>query len=32
MKSLIEFDVQMYESEQDCALCKEKVPQEHVRF
>ena len=32
VKSLIEFDVQMYESEQDCALCKENVPQEHVRF
>jgi orotate phosphoribosyltransferase len=32
VKSLIEFDVQMYESEQDCALCKEGVPEEHVRF
>ena len=32
VKSLIEFDVQMYESEQDCVLCKEKVPEEHVRF
>jgi len=32
VKSLIEFDVQMYEGEQDCALCKEKVPPETVRF
>ena len=32
VKSLIEFDVQMYEGEQDCALCKERVPPEHVRF
>ena len=32
VKSLIEFDVQMYEGEQDCALCKERVPPELVRF
>jgi orotate phosphoribosyltransferase len=32
VKSLIDFDVQMYDSEEDCLLCKEKVPLEHVRF
>ncbi|HJU93858.1 MAG TPA: phosphoribosyltransferase family protein [Pyrinomonadaceae bacterium] len=32
VKSLIEFDVTMYEGEDDCPLCKENVPQEHVRF
>ena len=32
VKSLISFDVEMYESGQDCPLCKEKVPEEHVRF
>ena len=32
VKSLIEFDVQLYDGEQDCPLCKEKVPVEHVRF
>ena len=32
VKSLIEFDVTMYESEEDCPFCKEKVPPEHVRF
>ena len=32
VKSLIDFDVTMYEDEQDCPLCKEKVPEEHVRF
>ena len=32
VKSLIDFDVQMYDSEDDCLLCKEKVPLEHVRF
>ena len=32
VKSLIDFDVQMYDSDQDCVLCKEKVPEEHVRF
>ena len=32
VKSLIEFDVTMYESEDDCPFCKEKVPPEHVRF
>lgn len=32
VKSLIEFDVTMYEGEDDCPFCKEKVPAEHVRF
>jgi orotate phosphoribosyltransferase len=32
VKSLINFDVQMYDGESDCPLCKEKVPEEHVRF
>ncbi len=32
VKSLIDFDVKMYDSEDDCLLCKEKVPLEHVRF
>lgn len=32
VKSLIEFDVTMYEGEQDCPFCKENVPPEHVRF
>jgi orotate phosphoribosyltransferase len=32
VKSLIDFDVQMYDSEDDCLLCKENVPLEHVRF
>jgi len=32
VKSLINFDVQMYDGEQDCPMCKEKVPPEHVRF
>jgi orotate phosphoribosyltransferase len=32
VKSLIEFDVTMYEGEEDCPFCKEKIPQEHVRF
>ena len=32
VKSLIEFDVQLYDGEQDCPLCKENVPLEHVRF
>ena len=32
IKSLIDFDVKMYESDQDCAECKEGVTPEHVRF
>lgn len=32
VKSLIEFDVTMYEGEDDCPFCKEKIPPEHVRF
>ena len=32
VKSLINFDVQMYEGEGDCPMCKEKVPPELVRF
>ena len=32
VKSLIDFDVTLYDSEQDCPLCKEKVPPEQVRF
>lgn len=32
VKSLIDFDVQMYDGEQDCPMCKETVPQELVRF
>ena len=32
VKSLIEFDVKMYESDQDCAECKKGVAPEHVRF
>jgi orotate phosphoribosyltransferase len=32
VKSLIEFDVQMYDSGQDCKECKEGVPAEEVRF
>ena len=32
VKSLIEFDVQLYDGEDDCPLCKEGVPVEHVRF
>ena len=32
VKSLIEFDVTFYEGEGDCPLCREKIPQEHVRF
>jgi orotate phosphoribosyltransferase len=32
VKSLIEFDVQMYDGEQECVQCKEKVPPETVRF
>ena len=32
IKSLIDFDVKMYESDQDCTECKEGVAPEHVRF
>jgi orotate phosphoribosyltransferase len=32
VKSLIEFDVKMYESEQDCPECKNGVAPETVRF
>jgi orotate phosphoribosyltransferase len=32
VKSLIDFNVQMYDGEQDCPECKAKVPPETVRF
>ncbi|HKG60305.1 MAG TPA: phosphoribosyltransferase family protein [Pyrinomonadaceae bacterium] len=32
VKSLMDFDVKMYESDQDCSECKEGVTPEHVRF
>jgi len=32
VKSLIEFDVKMYEGDQDCAECKKGVTPETVRF
>ena len=32
VKSLINFDVQMYDGEGDCPMCKEKIPPELVRF
>jgi len=32
IKSLMDFDVKMYEGDQDCAECKEGVTPEHVRF
>ena len=32
VKSLINFDVQMYDGEGDCLMCKEKIPPELVRF
>ena len=32
VKSLIEFDVKMYESEQDCPECKQGIAPETVRF
>ena len=32
IRSLIDFDVKMYESDQDCTECKEGVTPEHVRF
>ncbi len=32
IKSLIEFDVRMYDSDQQCTECKDGVEPEHVRF
>lgn len=32
IKSLVEFDVQMYDSGDDCTDCKKDAPVEHVRF
>ncbi|HJP93466.1 MAG TPA: phosphoribosyltransferase family protein [Pyrinomonadaceae bacterium] len=32
IKSLIEYDVRMYEKDQECTACKEGVAPEHVRF
>ena len=32
IKSLIDFDVKMYENDQECTECKEGVNLEHVRF
>jgi len=32
IKSLIDFDVKMYDGDEDCAECKQGVPTEHVRF
>src|SRR5918996_2315195 len=32
VKSLIDFDVRMYESDEQCQECKAKVPAEQVRF
>jgi hypothetical protein len=32
IKSLIDFDVRMYEGDQECTECKEGVTTEHVRF
>jgi orotate phosphoribosyltransferase-like protein len=32
IKSLINFDVKMYEGDEDCAECKAGVPPEQVRF
>ena len=32
IKSLIEYDVRMYEKDQECTACKEGVTPEHVRF
>jgi len=32
IKSLIEFDVRMYESDQECTECKDGIQPEHVRF
>jgi orotate phosphoribosyltransferase len=32
IKSLVEFDAHMYDSEKECVDCKTRVPIEHVRF
>jgi hypothetical protein len=32
IKSLIDFDVKMYESDEECTACKEGVQAETVRF
>jgi orotate phosphoribosyltransferase len=32
IKSLVEYDEKFYESAADCPLCKQNVPEEHVRF
>jgi orotate phosphoribosyltransferase len=32
IKSLIEFESKMYDSNEDCAECKSEAPAEHVRF
>jgi len=32
VKSLVDFDAPMYDSESECPQCKEKVPAEQVRF
>ncbi len=32
IKSLMDFDVKMYEGDEDCVECKEGVTPEHVRF
>ena len=32
IKSLVEFDVQMYDSGDECSDCKKNAPVEHVRF
>ena len=32
IKSLVEFDVRMYDSGDECSDCKKDVPVEHVRF
>lgn len=32
IKSLVDYDEQFYDSADDCPLCKQGVPEEHVRF
>ena len=32
VKSLMDFDVRLYENEQQCELCKAEAPAEQVRF
>jgi len=32
IKSLVDYDEKFYESAADCPLCKQNVPEEHVRF